>query len=179
MSNPTPILSRRRCLACVGLPLFSALLPGCAREAGPATAQNFSDATACALDGMLLAEYPGPKAQIRYQGEDAPQFLCDPVEMFSLLLRPEQVKVVRAAYVQDMEKTDWERPREAWIDAKTAFYVRDSKRMGAMGPTFGSFARREAAEAFAKANGGKVLGYAEVTPELADLSGGGAQDQRM
>ena len=179
MSTPTIKLSRRRCLACASLPLFSALLPGCAPSEGPATAQDFGDATACALDGMLLAEYPGPKAQIHYQGDDKPQFLCDPVEMFSLLLRPEQVKKVRAVYVQDMEKTDWERPHGAWIDARSAFYVRDGKLMGAMGPTFASFARREAAEGFAKTHGGKVMAYAEVTPELADLSGGGSQDQRM
>ena len=179
MSTPSIKLSRRRCLACASLPLFSALLPGCAPSEGPATAQDFGDGTACALDGMLLAEYPGPKAQIHYQGEDKPQFLCDPVEMFSLLLRPEQVKKVRAVYVQYMEKTDWERPRGAWIDARSAFYVRDGKLMGAMGPTFASFARREAAEGFAKTHGGKVMAYAEVTPELADLSGGGSQDQRM
>lgn len=179
MSNPTPILSRRRCLACVGLPLFSALLPGCAREAGPATAQNFGDATACALDGMLLAEYPGPKAQIHYQGEDAPQFLCDPVEMFSLLLRPEQVKVVRAAYVQDMEKTDWERPREAWIDAKTAFYVLGSKRHGSMGPTIGSFAQEADATKFAAEHGGKVLRFGDIKADMVDLSGGALHDTRM
>lgn len=173
------LLSRRRCLACAGAALFTPLLPGCAREEGPASAQDFSDATACALDGMLLAEYPGPKAQIHHAGEARPQFLCDPVEMFSLLLQPEQVRKVRAAFVQDMEKTDWERPREAWISAKTAFYVRGSRRMGAMGATFASFARREAAEAFAKAEGGRVLAYAEVTPELADLSGGAKTDQRM
>ncbi|MBN8504414.1 MAG: nitrous oxide reductase accessory protein NosL [Burkholderiales bacterium] len=177
--KPSPTLTRRRCLGCAGMAMFSALLPGCAREDGPATAQDFSDATACALDGMLLAEYPGPKAQIHHQGDAKPQFLCDPVEMFSLLLRPEQVKAVRAAFVQDMEKTDWERPRQAWIDAKTAFYVRDSRLMGAMGPTFASFARREAAEAFAKTHGGQLLAYAEVTPELADLSGGGQHDQKM
>ena len=28
--------------------------------------------TSCELDGMLLADYPGPKAQIHYVGQDKP-----------------------------------------------------------------------------------------------------------
>lgn len=172
------MITRRVCLACAALPLFSSL-PGCSRDEAPPTAQAFSSGTACALDGMLLAEYPGPKAQIHYRGESQPQFLCDPVEMFALLLRPEQVRDLRAVYVQDMEKTDWERPRDAWIEARQAFFVRGSKQMGAMGPTFASFAQRAAAEAFAQQHGGQVLAFREVTPELADLTGGGQHDQRM
>ena len=175
MTHPT----RRRCLGCFTAPLFSALLGACAREETSAAAQDFDAASTCALDGMLLAEYAGPKAQIHYQGEAQPQFLCDPVEMFSLLLRPEQVKAVRAAYVQDMASTPWEAPRGAWTDARQAFYVLGSRLKGAMGSTFASFATRDGANAFAQANGGRVLGFAQVTPELADLSGGGQQDQRM
>ncbi|MCG3200797.1 MAG: Copper-binding lipoprotein NosL [Gammaproteobacteria bacterium] len=136
------------------------------------------DETACALDGMLLRDYPGPKAQLQY-AESEPEFYCDTVEMFSMLLRPEQARRVVAAYTQDMARADWNEPRGQWIDALRAFYVRGSGMMGSMGPTFAAFSRREDAEAFAQKHGGKVLRFEEVTPEMADLRGGAHHDERM
>lgn len=76
----------------------------------------------CSLDGMLLADHPGPKAQIHY-AQGAPEFFCDTVEMFSLYLQPEQQKRVTALFVNDMGKTDWEKPAGQWIDARQAVYV--------------------------------------------------------
>lgn len=136
-------------------------------------------ATTCDLDGMLLADYPGPKAQIHYAGQDKPSFFCDTVELFSTLLAGEQVRVVKAVYVQDMGQTDWEQPSGHWIDAKTAVYVLGSKRHGSMGPTIGSFAQPADADKFAAEYGGKVLRFADVTPAMVDLSGGALHDTRM
>ena len=136
-------------------------------------------ATSCELDGMLLADYPGPKAQIFYAGQAAPIFFCDTVELFNTLLRPEQVRKVVAVYVQDMGQADWEQPRGHWIDAKTALYVLGSKRHGSMGPTLASFAQVPAAEKFIAQYGGKLLRYTEVKPEMVDLSGGALHDTRM
>ena len=170
-------MKRRHCLACLGaLPLFTA----CSQESkAPQGPVEFQAGTSCELDGMLLADYPGPKAQIHYQGAEQPTFLCDTVELFSLLLQPEQVRAVRAAYVQDMGRADWERPRGHWVDAKACHYVRGSRRKGSMGPTLASFARQEDAQAFAKEWGGEVLAYAAITPAMADLSGGALHDSRM
>ena len=58
--------------------------------------------TSCSLDGMLLADYPGPKAQIQYAGQTEPDFFCDTVEMFHTVLDPEQLRAVRGIFVQDM-----------------------------------------------------------------------------
>jgi copper chaperone NosL len=135
--------------------------------------------TSCALDGMLLADYPGPKAQIHYDGTPEPEFFCDTMEMFSLYLKPEQARKVKAIYVQDLDKTTWEAPKGAWIDGKAAFYVVGSKKRGAMGPTIPSFGTREGAQKFADGNGGKVYPYAEITAEMARLDGGALHDQRM
>ena len=77
-------------------------------------------ATTCDLDGMLLADFPGPKAQIHFKDEAKPTFYCDTVEMFNTLLKPEQVKPVRAVMVQDMGKADWEQPRGNWFDRRPA-----------------------------------------------------------
>ena len=134
--------------------------------------------TSCSLDGMLLADYPGPKAQIHYdQGE--PDFFCDTIEMFAIYLRPEQQKRIKAIYVQDMSQADWNAPKDHWIDAKTAFYVSGSKLRGGMGPTLASFAREEDAKAFAAKNGGTVLPFAKVTVDMVTLDGGIVSDQRM
>jgi len=174
------VLSRRRlmCVACA-LPLAS--LVACSREqdAVPATPVDFGAATTCDLDGMMLAEYGGPKAQVHYAGLAAPVFFCDTVEMFSALLRPEQQRTVRAVFVQDMAKADWDKPRGHWFDAKTGFYVVGSKRHGAMGPTLPSFAVETDAQGFASRWGGKVLRFAEVRPEMADLGGGAVHDVKM
>jgi copper chaperone NosL len=136
-------------------------------------------ATTCDLDGMLLADYPGPKAQIHYAGAAAPVFCCDTVEMFATILSPEQVKTVRAVFVQDMGKADWDKPRGHWFDAKAGFYVVGSKRHGSMGPTIASFALQADASKFSGEFGGRVLRFAEVKPNMADLAGGAVHDTKM
>ena len=136
-------------------------------------------ATTCDLDGMLLADFPGPKAQIHFKDEAKPTFYCDTVEMFNTLLKPEQVKPVRAVMVQDMGKADWEQPRGNWFDARTGIYVLGSKRKGSMGPTIASFVQEADARAFANQYGGKVLRFADIKPDMVDLSGGALHDTRM
>ncbi len=167
--------------ALVGLGLSVLLLSGC--DSGPSGAAlapvEFDAHTSCELDGMLLADYGGPKGQIFFAGQEQPQFFCDTVELLNTLLRPEQVRTVNAAFVQDMGQADWDKPRGHWIAAKSAFYVVGGKRHGSMGPTIASFAQTEAAQAFAKQWGGKVLPFAEVTPDMVDLSGGALHDSKM
>lgn len=136
-------------------------------------------ATTCDLDGMLLADYPGPKAQIHFKGESKPSFYCDTVEMFHTLLKPEQVKAIRAVLVQDMGQADWEQPRGHWFDARTGIYVLGSKRNGSMGPTIASFAQEADAQQFAAKNGGRVLRFSDITVEMVDLSGGALHDSKM
>ena len=133
----------------------------------------------CDLDGMLLADYPGPKAQIHFAGQAQPSWYCDTVEMLNTLLRPEQLKPVRAVFVQDMAKADWEQPRGHWFEARSGFYVLGSRRHGSMGPTAASFRSQADAQQFAAAHGGRVLAYAELRPEMVDLSGGALHDSRM
>ena len=161
--------------------VIGALLAGCGQANPPAALVplEIDPHTTCDLDGMLLADYAGPKAQIFYAGPAAPTFFCDTVELFHTLLAPEQVKAVQAVFVQDMGKADWEQPRGNWIDAKGAYYVLGSKRHGSMGPTIASFAQEADARKFAAQWGGRLLRYAEVKPDMVDLSGGALHDSRM
>lgn len=167
-------------------PLLVALaviaLGGCGKsadEGGAAGPHEIAASTSCSLDGMLLADYPGPKAQIHYANRAEPDWFCDTVEMFNVYLNPEQVRVVRVMYVQDMGKTDWDNPLGQWIDARQAFYVVGSKRHGSMGPTIASFAQRADADRFAAEYGGKVYPFAEVTADMAVLDGGALHDSVM
>lgn len=161
--------------------LASAALLGCGQTTSnkSITPVEIDPHSTCDLDGMLLADYPGPKAQIFYAGQDTPTFFCDTVEMFHTVLAPEQVKAINAIYVQDMGKADWEQPRGNWFDAKTGFYVLGSKKHGSMGPTIASFAIEADARKFVGESGGKLLRYAEIKPEMVDLSGGALHDSRM
>jgi copper chaperone NosL len=158
-------------------------MAGCSRVDGAAAVKSapleVGPGTTCALDGMLLADYPGPKAQVRYEGAAEPEFFCDTVELFSALLKPEQVRPVKGAFVQDMAQTEWERPRGAWIPARDGWYVIGSRKQGSMGPTIASFAQEADARKFSGEHGGKVLPYAEIKADMVDLSGGAQHDQKM
>ena len=154
------------------------LLAACSHAVPQAVAQEPGSDTACALDGMLLKDFPGPKAQIHYV-EGKPDFFCDLLELFSALLVPEQKRPVAAAFVQDMGKTDWDHPSANWIDAKTAVYVVGSQKRGSMGPTFGSFSSVQDAEQFAKTEGGKIFRFEQITPDMASLGGGVVHDTTM
>lgn len=154
------------------------LLTACGKEAAKAVALEPGNDTACALDGMVLNDYPGPKAQIHY-AEGAPEFFCDLTELFAMVLSPEQKRPMAGMFVQDMGKADWAQPRGHWIDARSAFYVVGSRKPGSMGPTFGSFSAMEDAEAFVKKEGGKVLRFEQITPDMLSLRTGAANDNSM
>lgn len=166
-----------RLLIPILLPVL-AILAACPSDQPPATARDITAGTVCALDGMLLNDYPGPKAQIHYADGNV-EFFCDTVEMFNMVLRPESARRVRAVYTQDMGKADWKTPRGHWIDARQAFYVHGSRVKGSMGPTLASFANRAGAEAFSQENGGRVLRFDEVQMDMVDLHGGAVHDERM
>lgn len=175
------ITRRKFMFAAVAGTLLASTLTGCGQSDSAKTlaAVEIDPHTTCDLDGMLLTDYAGPKAQIFYAGQDTPVFFCDTVELFNTLLAPEQVKAIAAVYVQDMGKADWEQPRGNWFDAKTGFYVLGSKRHGSMGPTIASFAQEADAKKFAAEFGGKLLRYGEIKPDMVDLSGGALHDTRM
>jgi copper chaperone NosL len=175
---------RRQMLGLAALVALGSMgaLAGCSERASETQTLapvEIDRSTSCELDGMLLADYPGPKAQVHYAAQDKPSFFCDTVELFSTLLAGEQVRAARAIYVQDMGKADWEHPQGHWIDAKTAFYVLGSKRHGSMGPTIGSFGQETDAAKFAAEHGGKVLRFGDITADMVDLSGGALHDTRM
>lgn len=160
--------------------LFAAalLLAACGETTAPVQPLEITQGTVCALDGMVLQDFPGPKAQIHYEHSE-PEFYCDTKEMFSIVLRPEEKKRIVAIYTQDMAKADWAHPQAYWVDAKAAFYVVGSSRRGSMGPTVASFAVEADASTFAAQYGGKVLRFDQVTLDMVDLGGGVVHDEKI
>ena len=158
--------------------LAAASLVGCDDRAPGVQARELTRDTPCSLDGMLLMDHAGPKAQIHYDHGLA-EFFCDTKEMFAIYLKPELRRRVVAVFTQDMGRADWNRPLGHWIDAKAAFFVAGSSRHGSMGPTLASFAREVDAQAFARQHGGKVLRFADVTSEMVSLDGGVVRDETM
>jgi copper chaperone NosL len=161
-----------------GALMLLGLLAACSQAVPQVVAQEPGSDTACVLDGMVLKDYPGPKAQVHY-AEGAPEFFCDLMELFGTLLAPEQKRKVTGMFVQDMGKTEWERPSGSWIDAKTAIYVVGSKKPGSMGPTFGSFSSMADAEAFVSKEGGKIVRFDQVTTDMVHLHTGASHDNKM
>lgn len=164
-------------LAQLALALSAATLVACGSAGSTSVAPvEITRDTPCSLDGMTLADFPGPKAQVFYEQQAAPDYFCDTVELFSVLLKPEQQKRVRAVYVQDMAQTDWQQPSGHWIDAKTAYYVVGSRLRGSMGASLASYAREADARAVAAREGGQVVRFDQVTPDMATLHGGVLND---
>ena len=156
---PSCGLTRLACIATM------VLLAACGQTTPQVAAQEPTADTACALDGMVLKDYPGPKAQIQY-AEGQPDFFCDLMDLFTVILVPEQKRRITGLFVQDMGNTDWDHPQGHWIDAKTAVYVVGSKKLGSMGPTFGSFANAHDAAAFVEKEGGRILPFEQITVKM-------------
>jgi copper chaperone NosL len=116
----------------------------------------------CALDGMIVANYPGPKAQILYREEGKRDFFCETKELFHLYAEPGMAARVVAIYVQDTAGVEWEKPVNNWIEAKGAYYVVGGNLQGSMGPTFAPFKSREDAAPFVKKYGGEIMTFDEV-----------------
>ena len=147
-----------------------AALAACGEAALTAVAQEPTKETACALDGMVLKDFPGSKAQIQY-AEGKPDYYCDLMELFAVMLAPENKRRVAGVFVQDMAKADWTNPVGHWIVAKDALYVVGSKKQGSMGPTLGAFSNAQDAAAFVQKEGGKVLPYNQITAAMLDTRG--------
>jgi nitrous oxide reductase accessory protein NosL len=89
-------------------------------------------------------------------------------DMMSFYSAPDNYKVPDAqkdrAKIDKIVVKDYQTKDE--IDAQTANLVYKSKIEGPMGPDFLAFSRREDAESFVAANGGRVVALNEVTPEM-------------
>jgi copper chaperone NosL len=115
----------------------------------------------CPVCGMYPARFPRWAAQIIFK-DGAAHFFDSPVDLFMFLDKPGRFGSERSAadaaaiYVADFRSG-------AWLNAREAVFVRDSRARGPMrGPDLPAFADETAAQAFITEQGGRVLHFDQV-----------------
>lgn len=145
--------------------------PGAVHVYDPASGQDMLAArpvpahARCAVCGMYPARHPNWAAQVIVANGDA-WFFDSPVDMLLFLAdsarytRGIAIGEVAARYVSDHAGGGWVAAGEAW-------FVHGSAATGPMrGPDLPAFASRAAAGEFARAQGGRVLRFAELDANL-------------
>lgn len=129
-------------------------------------AQPITDKDQCHSCDMWITKYPGPKAEIVMNNGNVYKF-CAVKCMLCTIQRVGEPENVAGIFVHDAGATDWEKPSDdAFIDAKTAWYVGGSSRKATMGKSFAPFSTKEAAVEFQKQYGGEIYTYDQMTKEI-------------
>jgi len=113
---------------------------------------------------MIVADHPGPKAQIFLTDREAPVWFSSVRDAIAYTLLPEEPKNLAAVYVTDMAKATWDAPEpDTWIDAEAAHFVIESDRRGGMGALEAvPFSDAADAEHFIARHGGRIVPYGEI-----------------
>jgi thiamine biosynthesis lipoprotein len=152
----------------IGCAFAIALAFGCGQAADDreaAAPQTLTGAEVCAIDGMILRDYDGPKAQILWR-DGRRTFYCEAREAFAEWLDRIRRKRIREFYVQDFGDRGWGNYPDRWIRAQDAVFVIESEKLGAMGSSFASFLDPAEADAFSAEYGGRSLRLTEITPDV-------------
>lgn len=161
-----PYLTQFSGFTCKALALFILItsLLGCGQpEEIDYQAQAIHDEDECAVCGMLITRFPGPKGQAIFDHEHVK--FCSTRDMVAFITDEENSHRIKDVFVHDMEKTTWKAPTNThYIDGRSAWYVTGSDQKGAMGPTFASFSNKQAAQNFAKEHGGELQTFSELKP---------------
>lgn len=156
----------RRLLGGVALALLLGACGAGGADSGPLPAPHTMNEQAIGhYCGMNLYEHVGPKGQILLRDRDAAVWFSTIREVFAYTLLPEEPKTILAIYVQDMGQADsrGNPPMDAWIDARRAHFLIESRTVGGMGaPDALPFARLEDAQAYRQRYGGRIVGFRDM-----------------
>ena len=149
--------------------VLAVVLAGCDKteETIPPPAALSTDAAGYYC-GMQVTEHAGPKGQIHIAGVAQPFWFTSVRDALAFTRLPEEPKNIVVIYVNDMGIADWDRPDDSsWIDARSAWYVVGSSRVGGMGGAeIVPFSTRAQADEFAVRYGGDVLRFDQIPDEL-------------
>lgn len=125
----------------------------------------------CALDGMILNFYIGPKAQIIWKNGEV-SFYCEAREVFYEWLDPITRKKIAKIFVENFDKSVWNAViKYPWIEIQQAIFVIDNtKHEGAMFLSYVPFATIECAKKFQEENEGIILKEKEITKKVLQNS---------
>lgn len=160
----------RAAMICVAPLLAALMLVACGKSPGDGGStvpppQALSAEAVGHYCGMNLTEHVGPKGQILLRDWPLPVWFSTIREVFTYTRLPEEPKAILAIYVQDMGQADasGNPPDDAWIDARSAHFLIESRAVGGMGaPDALPFARRDDALAFAARNGGRIVSFQDM-----------------
>lgn len=112
---------------------------------------------------MTVVYHNGPKGQI-IMSDGKVNWFTSVRDTIAFTLLPEEPKNIAAIYVNDMSQANWENPGEDnWIDARNAWYVIGSKRVGGMGaPEAVPFSSQDNAHQFTQKHGGTVVDFKSI-----------------
>lgn len=112
---------------------------------------------------MTVVYHDGPKGQI-ILSDGKVNWFTSVRDTIAFTLLPEEPKNIAAIYVNDMSQANWDNPGEDnWIDARSAWYVIGSKRVGGMGAAEAvPFSSLDAAQAFTQKHGGEVVAFKAI-----------------
>lgn len=147
---------------------MAVLLSGCDKAAVPIPPPAaLSTDAAGYYCGMQVTEHAGPKGHIFITGVAQPFWFTSVRDALAFTRLPEEPKSIAAIYVNDMGAADWDKPDDSsWIDARSAWYVVGSRRVGGMGAAeIVPFSQRVKADDFAARYGGDVLRMDQIPAE--------------
>lgn len=165
------MLATRIAVATVGIVI---LLAGCHKQDLNQPPLGIHEDDVSATCGMYIAHAPGPRAEAYIAGFAKPVKFGSTRDLFAFATDPEMKHRLQSLYVQDTARINWKHPSndaDTFIDARKAYYVAWQPLVGSMGPTFASFAKRPNAMAFIRKNGGELLRFDQITPELVSTLG--------
>jgi copper chaperone NosL len=156
----------------VGLAMVSALLVGCDEDTVVPSPQALTRDAIGHYCNMIVADHLGPKGQIILKSHADPLWFSSARDAIAFTMLPGEAKDIAAIYVTDMARANWDSPEpDTWIEARAAWYVIDSTRVGGMGaPEAVPFSTKGTADAFAFDYGGTVVAFENV-PEDFVLGG--------
>lgn len=141
--------------------LLVAILSGACGDKPPVTVPAPQELTADAVGyfcNMAIIEHKGPKGQIFLTDQDQPLWFSSVRDTLAFTRLPGEPKNIAAIYVTDIGRAGWDTPEPGiWIDARAAYYVIGSDRVGGMQvPEVVPFSRAEDAQQFTEHHGGAV-----------------------
>ena len=155
----------------LALVLFTVVFTGQAIAAEKPAPQSISEDMSCGVCGMYPAKYPRWQSQIIFKdGTMTPFDGCKCMFNFMSVMekfdKTHSGDDVSAVLVKDFNSGNW-------INAMDAHYVVGSNMMGPMGKELIPFADQAEAIKFHGEQGGTIMMYAEITPDVLKTLGMG------
>ena len=154
----------------LGLVLLVILLAGACSDQQPMAVPAPQELTRDAVGyicGMTVLDHNGPKGQIFLSDRQQPLWFTSVRDTIAFTRLPGEPKNIAAIYVTDIGRASWDQPEPGtWIDARKAFYVLGSDRVGGMNtPEVVPFATRKDAELFIQQHGGRISVFDAIPRE--------------